>query len=114
MTPVISISNLNKTFRAQDGTVVNALDDMTFEVEQGELVSLIGPSGCGKSTLLRVIADLIQPTSGTVLVNGKPAEQARKDRDYGFVFQSATLYDWRTVIKNIQPTGIDEVSEGRA
>ena len=102
MTPVISISRMNKTFRAQDGTVVNALDDINLEVEQGEFVSLIGPSGCGKSTLLRVIADLIQPTSGTVLVNGKPAEQARKDRDYGFVFQSATLYDWRTVIKNVQ------------
>ncbi|MFN8379163.1 MAG: ABC transporter ATP-binding protein [Anaerolineae bacterium] len=102
MTPVISISHMNKTFRAQDGTVVNALEDINLEVEQGEFVSLIGPSGCGKSTLLRVIADLIQPTSGTVLVNGKLAEQARKDRDYGFVFQSATLYDWRTVLKNVQ------------
>lgn len=93
---------MNKTFRAADGTTVNALQDINLEVEQGEFISLIGPSGCGKSTLLRIIADLIQPTSGTVTVNGKPAPQARKDRDYGFVFQSATLYDWRTVIKNVQ------------
>lgn len=102
MTPVISISHMNKTFRAQDGVAVNALDDINLEVEQGEFVSLIGPSGCGKSTLLRIVADLIKPTSGSVMVNGKPAEQARKDRDYGFVFQNATLYDWRTVLRNVQ------------
>jgi NitT/TauT family transport system ATP-binding protein len=99
---VISIRNMNKTFRAADGSTVHALQDINLEVEQGEFISLIGPSGCGKSTLLRIIADLIQASSGTVLVNGKPAAQARKDRDYGFVFQSATLYDWRTVIKNVQ------------
>jgi NitT/TauT family transport system ATP-binding protein len=64
-------------------------------------VSLIGPSGCGKSTLLRIIGDLIEPTSGTVSVNGKPARQARRDHDYGIVFQDAVLYDWRTVAKNI-------------
>jgi NitT/TauT family transport system ATP-binding protein len=63
---------------------------------------LIGPSGCGKSTLLRMVANLIEPTSGTILVHDKPASQARKDRDYGFVFQNATLYDWRTVIKNVE------------
>ncbi len=64
-------------------------------------MSLIGPSGCGKSTLLRIIGDLIQPTSGTVVVNGKPARQARIDRDYGIVFQDPVLYDWRTVAKNV-------------
>ena len=68
---------------------------------RGEFVSLIGPSGCGKSTLLRIIGDLIQPTEGTVHVNGKPAHQARIDRDYGIVFQDAVLYDWRTVARNI-------------
>jgi NitT/TauT family transport system ATP-binding protein len=99
---IISIQNMNKTFRAADGTTVNALQNIDLEVEQGEFISLIGPSGCGKSTLLRIIADLIQPSNGTVLVNGKPAPQARKDRDYGFVFQNATLYDWRTVMKNVQ------------
>jgi NitT/TauT family transport system ATP-binding protein len=102
MTTIISIQNMSKTFRAKDGTTVPALEDINMDVKAGEFISLIGPSGCGKSTLLRVIADLIQPSSGTVTVNDKPAAQARKDRDYGFVFQNATLYDWRTVLKNVQ------------
>ncbi len=102
MVSVINISNLNKTFRAADGNAVTALEGINLEIQQGEFVSLIGPSGCGKSTLLRIMADLIQPTAGTVTVNGKPAAQARKDREYGFVFQNATLYDWRTVIKNVE------------
>src|ERR1700755_2714774 len=76
---------------------VQALEDIDLEIEPGEFVSLIGPSGCGKSTLLRIIGDLIQPTAGTATVNGKPARQARIDRDYGIVFQDAVLYDWRTV-----------------
>src|SRR5262249_30180070 len=57
--------------------------------------------GCGKSTLLRIIGDLIEPSAGTVEVNGKSAHQARLDHDYGIVFQDAVLYDWRTVSKNI-------------
>jgi NitT/TauT family transport system ATP-binding protein len=65
-------------------------------------VSLIGPSGCGKSTLLRLIAHLIEPTSGDIAVNGKPAAQARLDQDYGMAFQQAGLFDWRTVEKNIE------------
>jgi NitT/TauT family transport system ATP-binding protein len=65
-------------------------------------VSLIGPSGCGKSTLLRCIGDLLQPSSGKIEVHGKPARQARLDRDYGIVFQSPVLYDWRTVERNVQ------------
>lgn len=102
MTSIISIQNVTKRFRSSDGVTVHALEDINLEVKKGEFISLIGPSGCGKSTLLRIIADLIQPSSGTVLVNGKPAAQARKDRDYGMVFQSATLYEWRTVTKNVQ------------
>ena len=93
---------MSKTFRTSDGSVVNALQDINLEVEPGEFISLIGPSGCGKSTLLRIVADLIPASSGTVTVNGKPAAQARADQDYGFVFQSPTLYDWRTVLKNVQ------------
>ena len=95
---VVSLRNLTKQFGA--GGVV-ALDDIDLEVRPRDFVSLIGPSGCGKSTLLRIVADLIQPTSGDVVVNGKPARQARLDRDYGIVFQDAVLYDWRTVAKNI-------------
>jgi NitT/TauT family transport system ATP-binding protein len=93
---VVQIKDVTKRF---DETT--ALQGIDLEIEPGEFVSLIGPSGCGKSTLLRIIGDLIQPTSGAVSVNGKPARQARIDRDYGIVFQDAVLYDWRTVAKNI-------------
>ena len=80
---------------------VTALQDVDLEIHPGEFISLIGPSGCGKSTLLRVVGDLIQPTSGVAEVNGKPAAQARVDRDYGIVFQDSVLFEWRTVAKNI-------------
>jgi NitT/TauT family transport system ATP-binding protein len=99
---IISIKNLSKKYRGTDNIPVHALDNINLDINGGEFISLIGPSGCGKSTLLRIIADLIQPSGGTITVNGKTPEQARKDRDYGFVFQSATLYEWRTVMKNVQ------------
>ena len=94
---VVDVRNVSKQFKG--GTL--ALQDIELEIEQGELVSLIGPSGCGKSTLLRVIGDLIEPSRGTVTVNGKPARKAREDHDYGIVFQDSVLFDWRTVAKNI-------------
>jgi NitT/TauT family transport system ATP-binding protein len=97
-TPVVSIANVTKTFPQGN---VTALQDIELELGAGEFISLIGPSGCGKSTLLRVIGDLVQPTSGTVTINGKSARQARTDRDYGIVFQDSVLFDWRTVAKNI-------------
>jgi NitT/TauT family transport system ATP-binding protein len=93
---VVNIKDLTKRFGE-----TTALQGIDLAIEEREFVSLIGPSGCGKSTLLRVIGDLIQPTTGTATVNGKPARQARIDRDYGIVFQDAVLYDWRTVAKNI-------------
>ncbi|MDQ2983337.1 MAG: ABC transporter ATP-binding protein [Actinomycetota bacterium] len=93
----VSISGVSKTFKG--GTT--ALQDIDLEIRPQEFVSLIGPSGCGKSTLLRIIGDLTEPTEGRAVVNGKPAPQARRDRDYGIVFQDAVLYDWRTVSKNI-------------
>jgi NitT/TauT family transport system ATP-binding protein len=95
---VVSLQGVSKQFQG-GGTV--ALQDVGLEIERGEFVSLIGPSGCGKSTLLRVIGDLIEPSSGEVTVNGKTARQARRDHDYGIVFQDAVLYDWRTVAKNV-------------
>ena len=94
---VVSIQGLTKSFR----TGVTALQDIDLEIAPGEFVSLIGPSGCGKSTLLRIVGDLIQPSSGTLAVNGKSAHQARLDHDYGIVFQDAVLYDWRTVARNV-------------
>jgi NitT/TauT family transport system ATP-binding protein len=95
---VVSLKGVGKEFGT--GGVV-ALQGIDLDVGEREFVSLIGPSGCGKSTLLRIMGDLIQPTSGEVVVNGKPPHQARLDRDYGIVFQDAVLFDWRTVAKNI-------------
>src|SRR5437764_4014191 len=93
---VVEISRVSKQFGQ-----TTALQGIDLEIGEREFVSLIGPSGCGKSTLLRIIGDLIEPSSGTVVVNGKSARQARNDRDYGIVFQDPVLYDWRTVAKNV-------------
>ena len=99
---VVRLAGVEKTF-ARDGMVVTtALSGIDLDIVRGEFVSLIGPSGCGKSTLLRVIGDLIEPTTGTVEVNGKPAARARRDRDYGMVFQAPVLFDWRTVEDNVK------------
>jgi NitT/TauT family transport system ATP-binding protein len=100
--PVVSIQNVNKIFGQGTVNQVHALKDINLTIQPNEFISLIGPSGCGKSTLLRAIGDLITPSSGQVIINGKSAHQARLDRDYGMVFQAATLYDWRTVAKNVQ------------
>jgi NitT/TauT family transport system ATP-binding protein len=94
---VVSLRGVSKAFKAG----VTALRDIDLEVRRGDFVSLIGPSGCGKSTLLRIVGDITEPTSGEVSVNGKSARQARLDRDYGIVFQSPVLFDWRTVARNI-------------
>ena len=95
--PAVSIQGVSKGFASG----VTALSGIDLDVQPREFVSLIGPSGCGKSTLLRIIGDLIDPSTGVVEVNGKPAHRARLDHDYGIVFQEAVLYDWRTVSKNI-------------
>ncbi|WP_321334641.1 ABC transporter ATP-binding protein [Breoghania sp.] len=97
---VIHAQNLSLTFPAADAPV-HALSDINLEVKRGEFVSFIGPSGCGKTTLLRVIADLEKPTSGSITVNGGTPDQARLDRSYGYVFQAAGLYPWRTIAGNI-------------
>ena len=99
--PVVRLEGVGKTFGAVAAPVV-ALADISLQIGQGEFVSLIGPSGCGKSTLLRLIGDLTDATTGTVEINGKPARQARLDRDYGMVFQSPVLFEWRTVEDNVR------------
>jgi NitT/TauT family transport system ATP-binding protein len=102
--PVVELAGVSKVFPAASGaaTTVEALRDIDLRIEAGEFISLIGPSGCGKSTLLRLIGDLTPASSGTVRVNGKPAERARLDRDYGMVFQAPVLFDGRTVQKNVE------------
>jgi NitT/TauT family transport system ATP-binding protein len=97
---VIDIQHLGLTFVTADGPV-EALSSIELKVRRGEFVSLIGPSGCGKTTLLRVIADLEQPTAGTIAVNGVSPHRARVDRAYGYVFQAPALYPWRTIASNV-------------
>jgi NitT/TauT family transport system ATP-binding protein len=87
-------------FQTADGPV-QALRDVSLTIDKGDFVSFIGPSGCGKTTFLRVIAALEQPTGGSITVNGMTPEEARLSRAYGYVFQAAGLYPWRTIEKNI-------------
>ena len=99
--PVISAKGLDLTFQTGDGPV-HALRDLSLDINRGDFVSFIGPSGCGKTTFLRVMADLEQPTAGQITVNGTSPEAARKARAYGYVFQAAGLYPWRTIGGNIR------------
>jgi NitT/TauT family transport system ATP-binding protein len=107
--PAVALEALGKRF-GEGPTAVQALTGIDLTVGAGEFVALIGPSGCGKSTLLRIVANLIEPTEGSVLVNGKPARRARLDQDYGIAFQQAGLLEWRTVQGNVElPLGLHGV-----
>jgi len=97
---VIDIDDLSLTFQTADSPV-HALSDIDLDIREGDFVSLIGPSGCGKTTLLRVIADLETPTAGHISVNGVSPHEARLQRAYGYVFQAASLYPWRTIARNV-------------
>ncbi|MFN3845062.1 MAG: ABC transporter ATP-binding protein [Paracoccaceae bacterium] len=99
--PVIEARDLNLTFQTADGPV-HALKDVSLTINRGEFVSFIGPSGCGKTTFLRCIAALEHPTGGSLTVNGIPPDQARQKRAYGYVFQAAGLYPWRTIAGNVK------------
>lgn len=100
--PAIEVHSVSKVFNPGKSNHVAALKEVDLTISSGEFVTLIGPSGCGKSTLLRLIASLTVPSGGEIFVNGKSAEQARLDQDYGMAFQKAGLFDWRSVAKNIE------------
>ena len=114
---VISAKNLSLTFETNDGPV-HALKDVNLDIKKGDFVSFIGPSGCGKTTFLRCMADLEKPTAGEITVNGVSPEEARKSRAYGYVFQHAGLYPWRTIGGNIrlplEIMGVDKAQQDKS
>jgi NitT/TauT family transport system ATP-binding protein len=99
--PVIEAEGVDLVYRTADGPV-QALKDVTLAVGKGDFVSFIGPSGCGKTTFLRAVAALETPTAGRLTVNGMAPDAARRARAYGYVFQAAGLYPWRTIAGNIR------------
>ncbi|HFC12143.1 MAG TPA: ABC transporter ATP-binding protein [Anaerolineae bacterium] len=116
---VITFKQVDKIFNQGSDKETVALKGIDLAIAPSEFVSLIGPSGCGKSTLLRLVGDLTRPTTGTIHVNGKPAQQARLDHDYGMVFQKPVLFEWRKILKNVtlpmEIHGLDKaVQEKRA
>jgi len=95
----IVIDGLNKTYQTDESITV-ALEDFSLKIKKGELISIVGPSGCGKTTILRMIAGLLDATSGTVTIDGRPCTKPGADR--GMVFQDFALFPWRSVRKNVE------------
>lgn len=99
--PEIQIKDVSMVYPVNNGDNIVALKNVSFDIREGEFISLLGPSGCGKTTLLRIIADLLQPTSGSVSIRSQSPRDIRLQQKYGIVFQNPVLYDWRTVRRNI-------------
>jgi len=95
MGPIISVRNIEKHYDN-----LNVLKKISFDIEEGEFVSILGPSGCGKTTLLKILGGLIQPSRGTLVIKGGSVKIARERREFGFVFQKPVLLPWRTVLEN--------------
>lgn len=98
----IKINDIGMTFKDNQGCDVQALENINLDIYEGEFISLLGPSGCGKTTLLRMIADLLEPTSGKIRIAGMTPKEIRLQQKFGIVFQSPVLFDWRTVKKNVE------------
>ncbi|HCB99856.1 MAG TPA: sulfonate ABC transporter ATP-binding protein [Ruminococcaceae bacterium] len=97
----IQVKDVSMAYTGKNGEPISALKNINLDIKEEEFISLLGPSGCGKTTLLRLIADLLQPTTGTVSILGKSPRETRLARKFGIVFQSPVLYDWRSVRRNI-------------
>jgi NitT/TauT family transport system ATP-binding protein len=100
-TAAIDCRDVTVRFSSERGSVT-ALENVSLTLTEGGFLTLLGPSGCGKSTLLRVIADIVQPVTGTVTVLGQAPSSARRDRQIGFVFQDAALLPWRNAVDNVR------------
>lgn len=116
--PFIEVRNVSLAYSSADGTSTLALKDVSFDVPERSVVALVGPSGCGKSTLLKVVASLLEPTAGEVLIAGRPARELLRERAFGFVFQDAALVEWRSALKNVtllaELSGIGTSAQRRA
>jgi NitT/TauT family transport system ATP-binding protein len=99
--PCIALDRVSLRYDAEHGPI-QALSDISLTVAEGEFVALLGPTGCGKSSLLRLVSDLVSPTAGTIAVRGEPCAAARRENQFGFVFQEPALLSWRTALGNVQ------------
>ncbi|MDR3476257.1 MAG: ABC transporter ATP-binding protein [Devosia sp.] len=97
---MIELAHVGRRFRRADGTTVNAVNDISFVIPEGEFVCLVGPSGCGKSTLLQMLAGLLEPSDGDIVVGGKAVTGPGPDR--GVVFQKDSVFPWMRVIDNVE------------
>ncbi|ARE86496.1 ABC transporter ATP-binding protein [Clostridium formicaceticum] len=97
-TKFVEIKNISKTYHTLDGETT-ALENLSFDVHRGEIVTIVGPSGCGKSTILSIIAGLVKPSSGKVFINGQQTEGP--NRSIGYMFQGDHLFQWRTIMENV-------------
>lgn len=95
---LVKINDINMIYHSPKGET-DALKDISINVYQGEIVGIVGPSGCGKSTLLSIIAGLIQPSSGSVLINGERVNKS--NRNIGYMFQKDQLLEWRNILGNV-------------
>ena len=111
-TLAVQIKNVSMVYSVRGGEVF-AVDDVSLDVAPGEFVTLIGPSGCGKSTLLRLVADILQPTVGSIEVDGLTPHEARKRHAYSFVFQNPVLFPWLNLQRNVE-FALDIVGSKRA
>ncbi len=98
---MVELEKIDKRYKSANGSV-HALRDVSFTVRKGEFISLIGPSGCGKSTLIKIIGDIIEPTEGSVTIEGLPARDARLKGMFSYVFQNPVLLPWRRVVDNLK------------
>jgi len=96
---LIQVQDLCKSYITREGEEIEALDNITFQIEDGEFITVVGPSGCGKSTLLKILAGILPKTSGYVTLQGTPIDGPRKD--IGVVFQAPVLLPWRKIIDNV-------------
>ena len=98
--PKLSVKNISKSYPNGDNGDTEVLDNISFDIEEGEFLSILGPSGCGKTTLLKIIAGLLEPDEGEILIDGELVETGHNR--VGYIFQQESLFPWRTVRQNIE------------